>query len=291
MNEISGIQSNSASSIWIQNLVDGVAGIAIRAKHADFCGASPFQKIEVFDTYAFGRVLLLGGTIVLTEKDEHVYNEMITHPAMLMHPGPQSVCVIGGGDGGCLREALKHSPVASVHVVDIDAMVKETVLQYFPGLAAGFADPRTKVTVNDGFTFLDKSEETFDVIIVDSYDPGGPVASLETARFHRLVHAHLRDGGVAVFQTDSPTIRGDYVRELLNDIGPLFGECGYYLCTIPTFPESVCGFLLGAREKGTLGRFDEARWAGIGPTCKYYNRDVHCGAFKIPEHVRRIVGL
>jgi spermidine synthase len=283
------VQSSGSSSLWIEDLVDGVAGIVLKARHADYCGASPFQKIEVFDTYAYGRVLMLAGTIVLTEKDEHVYSEMIAHPALLAHPRPRGVCIIGGGDGGCLRETLKHDVVEEVTVAEIDAQVRQTVETYFAGLAGGFADRRVTVAIADGRAFLDAARVKYDVIIVDSYDPGGPVASLETADFHRLVAARLLDDGIAVFQTDAPLLRPDVLRRTLDNTAPLFGERSVYLCTLPWFPGSVCSFCACAKEKGVLERFDEKRYAAIAASCRYYNDQIHRGSRMLPQQIRAIV--
>ncbi len=281
--------SSSSSSLWIENLVDGLSGLTIKAKHADFCGASAFQKIEVFDTYSYGRVLLLAGAIVLTERDEHIYSEMATHPAMLMHKDPKSVCIIGGGDGGCLREVLKHQGVEKVCVVDIDAMVKDAIETYFPALAKGFADPRATLVINDGFKFLEKTEEKFDVILVDSYDPGGPVQSLETANFYRFVSEHVAPNGIAVFQTDSPVIKGEFIRRTALGISPFFAAYKPCVCTISSFPGGVCSFLVCSSNEAVLAPFDEKRYRSIAATCRYYNKDIHTGAFLLPQHIRNLL--
>ena len=132
-----GFHPESGSSLWIQTLVNGLSGLTIRAKHALFCDSSPFQKIEVFDTYSFGTVLCLGGSVVITELDSDSYHEMIVHPAMIMHKKPERICIIGGGDGGCLKEVIKHDDVKTIVVVEIDSMVKETIDRFFPALAKG----------------------------------------------------------------------------------------------------------------------------------------------------------
>lgn len=288
MNEMPGF-TDAGSAIWIQSLVDGVAGMTIRAKRAEFSGASPFQKIEVFDTYSFGRIMLLAGTIVLTERDEHIYNEMISHPALLMHPRPERVCIVGGGDGGALRETLKHPTVKSVKVVDIDAMVQQTIQEYFPQLSGGFDDARTEMVVDDGCSFLEQCDERFDVIIVDSYDPGGPVQSLETSNFHCLVREHLEENGIAVFQTDSPTLRPDSLRNTIVNVSSLFPSARTCICTIPSFPGSICSFLVCGPEELVPNGFDEGRYEQLNSSCNYYNKDVHCGAFLLPAHIRLIV--
>ncbi|NLG16793.1 MAG: polyamine aminopropyltransferase [Fibrobacter sp.] len=281
--------AESGSSLWIQNLVNGRSGLCIRAKHALFCDSSPFQKIEVFDTYTFGTVLCLGGTIVNTEKDSFAYNEMIVHPAMLMHKKPERVCIIGGGDGGCLREVLKYSDVKSVVVVEIDEMVKTTVEKFFPVLAKGFKDSRTEIVYDDGYHFLKTDKSTFDVIIVDSFDPGGPVASLETADFHRVVSTRLSEDGIAVFQTDSPTIKRDTLRRAIQSVSPFFKYKKTYLCSLRSFPEGICSFLICSNKEEILGNFDKERYKPIVKHCNYYNEDLHVGAFLLPQHIKKLL--
>jgi spermidine synthase len=166
-------------------------------------------------------------------------------------------------------------------------MVKETVERFFPALAAGFKDERVSVVIDDGYDFIKATGDAFDVIIVDSYDPGGPVQSLETADFHDLVAQRLKSDGFAVFQTDSPIVRPDYLQQTLSLISPLFAQVKPYICSFSSFPEGVCGFLLCGREKGSLERFDTERYAAIADTCSYYNSDIHSGAFLLPQYIKR----
>lgn len=282
---------DSGSSLWIQNLIHGISGLTIRAKHPVFCDASPFQKIEVFDTYSFGMVLCLGGTIVLTESDSFAYHEMIVHPAMLMHKAPERVCIIGGGDGGCLTEVLKHDSVKSVVIVEIDTMVKDTVERFFPVQAQSFKDSRIQVVIDDGYQYLNNHEQPFDIIIVDSYDPCGPVQSLETADFHRLVSLRLTQDGIAVFQTDSPIIKGDFVRNTIESVSPFFQFKKPYICTMRSFPEGVCSFLLCTHNQKLFDNFDNRRYETIIQDCHYYNEDIHSGAFLLPQYIKNLVNL
>ncbi len=290
METISAIGSKSLSSLWINNLVDGLSGMAIRAKRAIFSDASPFQKVEVFDTYGFGRILCLADVVVLTERDEFIYHEAIVHPAMMMHTGPSRVCIIGGGDGGCLREVMKYTEVKVATVVEIDNLVKDTSVRHFPSLATGFSDPRARMVVADGCSFLDTTKDLFDVIIVDSFDPGGPVQSLETVGFFRLVAEHLDKGGIAVFQTDSPTLKADALRKTLMGISSFFKAYEPYVCSLPSFPEGICSFCICTHDPETLQGFNAGRLAAIADSCRYYNADVHRGAFLLPEYIKRCIG-
>jgi|WetSurMetagenome_2_1015567.scaffolds.fasta_scaffold331506_1 spermidine synthase len=290
METLSTMGSKSCSSLWINNFVDGLSGIAIRAKRAIFSDASPFQKIEIFDTYGFGRVLCLADILVLTERDEFIYHESIVHPAMMMHASPSRVCIIGGGDGGCLREVLLHKEVKIVTVVEIDKLVKDTAVKHLPSIAAGFSDPRTKTVFDDGCSFLDTTSDLFDVVIVDSFDPGGPVQSLETVGFFRLVSEHLDKGGIAVFQTDSPTLKADALRKTLTGISSFFKVYEPYICSLPSFPEGICSFCVCSHDAGSMKAFNADRFAKIASECKYYNADVHRGAFFLPEYIKRCIG-
>jgi spermidine synthase len=287
MNKMVSYPSYVGSSLWIQNLVHGLAGVTMKAKHSVFCESSRFQKIEVFDTYSYGLVLCLGGSIVLTEHDCDVYHEMMVHPALLSHKDPLSVCIIGGGDGGCLRETLKYPGVQSVVVVDIDTMVKTTIERFFPALAKGFNDKRVTVTIDDGYQYLKNSKEKFDVILVDSYDPAGPVQSLETADFHDVVAERLNPDGIMVLQTDSPIVRPDYLRRTMDLLSPLFAHTKPYICSMSSFPEGICSFLMCGREKGSLDRFDDKRYKAIADSCSYYNNDIHVGAFLLPQYLKK----
>jgi spermidine synthase len=291
METLPTIGSQSCSSLWINNFVDGLSGISIRAKRAVMSDASPFQKIEVFDTYGFGRILCLADIVVLTERDEFIYHESIVHPAMMMHAAPSRVCIIGGGDGGCVREVLKYREVKVATVVEIDKLVKETAVKYLPSVATGFGDQRVKTVFADGCSFLETTSDLFDVIIVDSFDPGGPVQSLETVGFFRLVSSHLDKGGIAVFQTDSPTLKSDALRKTLTGISSFFGAYDTYICSLPSFPEGICSFCVCASDEKQLESFNAERFAAIATSCRYYNPEIHKGAFLLPEYIRRCMGL
>jgi len=289
MNKMSSNPAGVGTSLWLNNLVHGLAGVTIKVKHSVFSASSRFQKIEVFDTYRYGMVLCLGGSVVLTEHDGDTYHEMIVHPALLCHKKPRSICIIGGGDGGCLTQALKHGTVESIVIVEIDKLVRETVQKHFPSLAGGFSDKRVSVVIDDGYNFLKTTDKAFDVIIADSYDPGGPVQSLETADFHHVVAKRLNSDGIAVIQTDSPVVRPDFLRQTLSLISPLFAQAKPYVCSFSSFPEGVCSFVLCGRKEKSLDRFDEQRAATIAESCVYYNADIHQAAFLLPQYLKKIV--
>ncbi len=280
-------QSTIESSNWISNLVDGNSGLTLRVKQTLFCDASPFQKIEVFETYGFGRLLALAGMVVLTERDEHVYNEMITHPAMLAGSPPESVCIIGGGDGGALREVLKYDSVKRVTVVEIDRQVTEAVRRFFPAMAEGFDDPRTELVYDDGYAWLEASEATFDVIIIDSYDPGGPVQSLETGNFFELVKKSLTpQTGRAVLQTDTPDLHRETIRNTVKELSRFFSMRKPYLAVIPSFPGGICSFILCLQSDEQIKWSDKS--SEISKDCGYFAPDLLCGAFCLPQSIAAV---
>ncbi len=276
------------TSLWIENLVDGVSGLTIKARHALFCGSSPFQKIEVFDTYSFGLVLCLGGTVVLTERGSEPYHEMMVHPAMLMHPDPKRICIIGGGDGGCLNEVLRHPSVETVTVVEIDRMVRETVQTHFPLFSQGFNDSRTELVIDDGYHFLSSTDKQFDLILVDSYDPGGPVRSLETSDFYSIVAGRLNAGGIAVFQIGPPLVNEDFLRDSALSVSSLYAQYKVSTCSIRSFPEGSCCFITACADQKGLDGFNRVGYELISDQCCYYSDEVHKGAFMLPRCVKRI---
>jgi len=274
------------TSVWLQNLVCGYSGLVIKVKQAVFCGSSPFQKVEVFDTYRFGLTLCLGGTVVLTERDYEPYHEMMVHPAMVAHPHPKRVCIIGGGDGGCLKEVLKYESVERVVVVEIDSLVKETVENYMPCFAEGFGDPRAEVVFGDGYDYFKETRESFDAIFVDSYDPGGPVRSLETADFFSRVAAAAGEDGIVVVQTDSPILQADAVRRMISNVSAIFRQYKPYICTLRSFPEGICSFLIASNSSIGIDAINRERCEEVAATCEYYNEDMHTGAFLLPQGIK-----
>lgn len=270
-------------------LVNETSGLTLKVKQWLYADASPFQKIEVVETYAYGRVLLLGGMAVFTERDEFIYNEMLTHPAMLFASAPRQVCIIGGGDGGVLREALKHDSVGGATVVEIDSMVTDTVRRFFPDLGAALDDPRAEIVFQDGRTFLENPPNHYDCIIVDSYDPRGPVQSLESDNFYELARDALNPGGVLVVQTDAPELYREKIEATLREMRAMFSWISPYIAAIPTFPTGICGFVAGglASRRPTA---DLRRAQAIAAHCRYYNDQMQSAAFCLPGYVQRIFG-
>ena len=175
---------------------------------------SLYQEIGVFESPYFGKILTLDGVVQITERDEFFYHEMLVHPALHVHEKSENVLIIGGGDGGSLREVLKHDSVAQVTMAEIDQRVIEVSKQYFPNMSNGFSDPRATVIKADGVKIVRESANAWDVIIVDSTDPVGSAKALFTREFYMSVFGSLKPGGIIVSQTESLLFHAPFVREI-----------------------------------------------------------------------------
>ena len=250
---------------------------------------SAFQHIEVLDCPEYGRVLLLDGCVMLTDRDEFVYHEMIVHPAHLLHPNPRQVLIIGGGDGGSVREVLRHESVERVVLVEIDEAVITTSRRYFPKLTTRLDDPRCAVHCEDGFTYLDAHPNAYDVILVDSIDPVGEAAKLFTQDFYRKVRTSLRKGGIAVFQTESPFYSGDVLAQVQVDLRGLFKHVAPYVAFIPTYPAGMWSFTFASDAVDPL-RARLKRQPAFLSELQYLTPELVRGAFQLPAYVKRRIG-
>jgi spermidine synthase len=254
-----------------------------------------FQHLTVFENDGpWGRVMTLDGAIQLTDKDEFVYHECMAHVPLCAHPKPRHVLIIGGGDGGVLREVLRHECVERCDLVDIDGDVIEASKAFFPAIAAGFASPRAKATVGDGAAFVASAPaESYDVVIVDSSDPEGPASALFGSAFYRDVFRILRPGGVVCSQGESMWLHADLIQRMLAmlvsaDVG--FADARYGLVYIPTYPCGSIGSLLGAKAfaEGGGAALDVRRPVRcfeprVQSELKYYTPELHAASFALPQ--------
>lgn len=251
-----------------------------------------FQELEIFDNPAFGRVLALDTIIQTTERDEFIYHEMLVHVPLLAHGRVRRVLIIGGGDGGVLREVLRH-PVDHATMVEIDGRVIDLCREHMPGLSAGaFDDPRARVLVDDGIKFMADTTETFDAIIVDSSDPVGPNEVLFTDAFYADCRRRLTPGGVLITQSGVPFLQRGEVIDGYIRLRPHFADVGFYVIAVPSY---VGGFmtLSWASDDADLRRQPESvlakRCAAAGLETRYYSPAVHKGAFALPPYISRLM--
>lgn len=216
---------------------------------------SLFQDVLVFKSSNHGTVLVLDGVIQVTERDEFSYQEMIAHLPLYAHPNPKKVLVIGGGDGGVLREVARHPSVEEIVICEIDKDVIDVSKKYLPTLAKGYDDPRVKVHVMDGAKFMDENKDAFDVIITDSSDPVGPASVLFETPFYNAMHGSLREGGIVCTQGECMWLHLNLIKPLVKSIKQRFTSVEYAYTTIPTYPSGQIGFIIATKGENVLFRF------------------------------------
>ena len=250
------------------------------------------QRLRVFRNATFGRILTLDGVVQVTEGDEFVYHEMMAHVPIFAHGAAKSVLIIGGGDGGMAREALRHETVERVVMVEIDAGVIEFSKQFLPGISAGaFDDARLEVVIADGADYMKGDGERFDVIIVDSTDPIGPGEVLFTDTFYGPAKARLTEGGILVTQNGVPFMQGGELTRTMRAFRALFADATCYLASIPTYYGGPMAMGWGTDGAGRETPLDvlEGRFAAAGFETRYYTPAVHKAAFALPGYVSRLI--
>ncbi|KAI4099854.1 MAG: hypothetical protein LQ339_005769 [Xanthoria mediterranea] len=250
---------------------------------------SKYQDVLIFESSDHGVVLVLDNVIQCSERDEFSYQEMITHLAMNSHPNPQRVLVIGGGDGGVLREVVKHSTVETAILCDIDESVIRLSKKYLPGMSIGFQHPNVSVHVGDGFKFLADKKNEFDVIITDSSDPDGPAESLFEKPYFELLHGALREGGVITTQAENPWLHLPLITKLKKQCQEVFPTVEYAYTTIPTYPSGQIGFMVCCKDAQRNVKIPLRSW-GVEEEeklCRYYNHDIHGASFVLPSFARK----
>ncbi|KPI40932.1 Spermidine synthase [Cyphellophora attinorum] len=250
---------------------------------------SKYQDVLIFESSNHGTVLVLDNVIQATERDEFSYQEMITHLAMNSHPNPKNVLVIGGGDGGVLREVVKHETVESAVLVDIDEAVIRLSKKYLPGMSIGFQHPAVTTLVQDGFKYLEDQKGQFDVIITDSSDPDGPAEVLFQKPYFELLSGALKEGGVITTQAENQWLHLPLITKLKKDCKEVFPTVEYAYTTIPTYPSGQIGFMVCSKDPKANLKEPLRSWSPEEEEklCKYYNKDVHRAAFVLPTFARK----
>ena len=281
MNKTQALNARRTEAREYQTPASGIFFNVAKVLHR---GKSRFQTIEIIRNRDYGRVLLLDGLVQTTERDEFYYHEMLVHPAMASHPKPEHVLVVGGGDGGALREVLKH-PVKRAWMVEIDGQVIEACREHFPWLRAAFRDRRAELVVADGNIFIDETPERFDVILVDSSDPVGPSTVLHQEVFYRKLKSRLKPGGTIAAQAGSLMLHQDSHARKSVFLKRIFRHSGLYLGPVPTYPVGMWCYNFLSDRVDPLA----ARKLRVPKGLKYYNPDVHRAAFALPNFLREKV--
>lgn len=273
--------------LWFSELHTPNAKFSIRIDRQLYNGQSEFQRIDVFDSKEFGRFLTLDGYMMLTEKDEFIYHEMITHVPMAVHPNARRVLVIGAGDGGVIRELCRYDRVEHIDMVEIDPLVVEVCKKYLPQTACRLEDPRVHIHYEDGLKFVRTQKDAYDLIIVDSTDPFGPGEGLFTKEFYGNCYKALHDDGVMVNQHESPFYEEDAaaMQRAHKRIVESFPISRVYQAHIPTYPSGHWLFGFASKKYHPVHDLDAVRWNMLGLSTRYYTTQLHVGAFALPAYV------
>lgn len=276
---------------WFSEAQTPNVKLSIRVDRHLYSGRSEFQRIDVFDSPEFGRFLTLDGYMMLTEKDEFIYHEMIVHVPMAVHPKVRDVLVIGAGDGGVIRELVRYPELGRIDMVEIDPLVVEVCRQYLPQTACRLDDPRLMIHYEDGLKFVRSCENQYDLIIVDSTDPFGPGEGLFTREFYGNCLKALREDGIMVNQHESPFYQEDAVacQRAHKRIVESFPISRVYQAHIPTYPSGHWLFGFASKKHHPLKDLDEVRWNLRGLACRYYTTTLHKGAFYLPAYVEELL--
>lgn len=287
---------NRIQNGWFSEINDQWPGqaLSLEVEEILFEGKSKYQDILVFKSKHHGKVLVLDGVIQCTDRDEFSYQEMITFLPLNSHPCPRKVLVVGGGDGGVIREVSKHPAVESIVQCEIDEEVIEVCKKHLPNMAEGFSSPKLTQYVGDGFDYMKKHENEFDVIITDSSDPVGPAESLFQESYYELMKKALKPDGLLCCQGECLWLHIPLIKSVLDFCRRLFPSVSYGYTTIPTYPGGQIGFILCSKNKETkfdnpVTEFTEDQLEKF--QLRYYNADVHRTAFVLPQFAKKALSI
>ncbi len=252
---------------------------------------SDFQRIDVFESYEFGKVLVLDGFLMITEKDEFIYHEMIVHVPMSVNPNIKKVLVIGAGDGGTVRELTCYNTIEQIDMVEIDEKVVEVCKEHIPQTASKLTDERVNLYFEDGLKFVRTKHDEYDLIIVDSTDPFGPGEDLFTKEFYGNCFKALKEDGILVNQHESPYYTNDAIamQRAHEKIKSVFEVARVYQVHIPTYPSGHWMFGFASKKYDPIKDLKEEAWNSLNIKTKYYNTDLHKGSFAIPNYVKELL--
>jgi len=289
------VKFSSSRNVWFTERNEN---IALSLKHSGdrlYSNSSEFQKIEIYQTEALGKILVLDGNIAIAEEDEYVYHEMIAHVPVFAHDNPKDVLVIGGGDGGTVRELVKHNQLRSIDLVEIDKFVIKVSKQFLPDLSSSLNHEKVTIHIEDGVHYVNKCKpEQYDIVIVDSDDPDGPSKGLFTEKFYKNVHRILKPNGIMITQSESPRYNKEVFEEVFKCYKNIYGKNNVfcYLMYLPSFPSGMWSFSFSS--KAGAKPFQNLNKSKIDAFCKknnlkYFSHEVHKSSFVLPKFVKEIL--
>ena len=268
--------------------------LKLKIKENLYNSSSDSQKIQFLSTYRFGKVLVLDGTIQTTTADEFIYHEMMTHIPLFSHPNPENTLIIGGGDGGILREVLKHRQIKKVTLVEIEKKVIDFSKKYLKQICQNsFQSKKLELIIADGAKFVENKSSLYDVVIIDSPDPVGPAKVLFKTNFYRNISKILKKNGIMVRQSGSTFLQKKELKENYRRLGKIFKHTAAYTAAIPTYIGGLFSFIFSSQtinpENLTVKNL-QRKFAKVNPKTKYYNPQIHTACFKLPNYVKEITG-
>lgn len=277
--------------LWYTELHTPNVRFSIKVDRQLFSRQSEFQRIDIFDSYEFGKVLVLDGFLMLTEKDEFIYHEMITHVPMAVNAAVRDVLVIGAGDGGAIRELTRYPGIRHIDMAEIDQMVVDACREFIPSTACRLGDERVSLHFTDGLKFVRTKQNAYDLILVDSTDPFGPGEGLFTREFYGNCYNALRENGILVNQHESPYYPSDAkaMQRAHRQIRSVFPVSRVYQAHIPTYPSGHWLFGFASKGLDPVSDLKAEEWNTLGIATKYYNTDLHKGCFALPTYVKELL--
>ncbi len=262
--------------------------LSLKVKEQLFSKQSDFQEIAILDTIEYGRALILDGCLMVTEKDEFIYHDMIVHVPMATNLGIKKVLVIGAGDGGAIRELTRYQSLECIDMVEIDEEVVKACQEYLPLTAEKLTDPRVHIFYEDGLKFVRRKKNEYDLILVDSTDPFGPGEGLFTKEFYGNCYNALTEEGILINQHESTYYEYyvDAMKRAHQRIKETFPIAKVYQAHIPTYPSGHWLFGYASKHYDPIKDLKEDAWNALGIKTKYYNTKLHQGAFALPNYVK-----
>lgn len=274
--------------LWYSEKHTDNCQFSIKVKRALYSEKSPFQAIDFFESYDFGTFFTLDGFMMVNEKDEFIYHDMITHVPLAVNPNIKKVLVIGGGDGGTVRELTRYSSIEKIDLVEIDERVVRLCQQYLPQTASKLTDERVCLYFEDGVNFVKQKNNYYDLILVDSTDPIGPGEGLFTTDFYSNCYKALNSNGILINQHESPYYESyaEQMRKAHDKLNKIFDICEVYQFHMPTYASGH--WLFGFASKGLhpINDHQQATWESLNIKTRYYNSSIHKGAFSLPTYVK-----
>ncbi|WP_291573618.1 polyamine aminopropyltransferase [Clostridium sp. UBA4548] len=272
--------------MWLKEEQIESAAMTYKIKETLVRRKTDFQDLAILDTEALGRMLVLDGIVQTTINDEYVYHEMIAHIPLFTHPNPKKVLVVGGGDGGAIREVLKHPSVEKAVLCEIDGAVVEECKKYLPEISCALDDPRCEVFIGDGIKYVHEHKNEFDIIIVDSTDPFGAAEGLFGGSFYKEISECLTEEGIFIAQTETPFYLPEVVKSVFNDAKAVFPVTKLFMAAIPTYPSGYWSFTVGSKKHDPENA-DLTNALDIDT--KYYTKKLHKACFTLPKYVEDLI--